>query len=48
MAVLNCLACHGSMKKTTMSRGNFTRIIFALIVLILGIVITIAIPIIGW
>jgi hypothetical protein len=36
------------MRKKTQSRGNFIGIILALIVLTVGVIITIAIPIIGW
>jgi ribosomal protein L37AE/L43A len=43
-----CQQCGGVMKKTVISSGNCTGIVVALIVFCGGIVIAVAIPVIGW
>jgi hypothetical protein len=43
-----CHACGGSMRKTVMSSGNCSGIAGALLVLTAGLVIFVALPVIGW
>jgi hypothetical protein len=43
-----CQACGGMMKKKTVSSGNFAGLVLALLVLLTGIIITVAIPVVGW
>lgn len=43
-----CPSCRGGMIKKTQSSGNFTGLIGAIVVLMLGIAVTIFIPVIGW
>ena len=44
MAKLDCQQCGGVMKKAAFSSGNFTGIIFALIVFFLGVWLLVTIP----
>lgn len=48
MKGIECKQCGGAMKKATVSSGNFTGILIALIVLVAGIVVFIMIPVFGW
>lgn len=43
-----CQLCGGSMTKKTLSSGNCGGLALALIVLVVGLIITVAIPVIGW
>jgi hypothetical protein len=43
-----CQACGGEMVKKRTSSGNCLGIAIALIVFVVGLVITIAIPVVGW
>jgi hypothetical protein len=43
-----CRQCGGEMGKKTLSQGNFIGILLALIVFIIGVALTITIPILGW
>ena len=43
-----CPTCSGPMRKATTSSGNFVGIVLALIVFVVGLAITILIPLLGW
>jgi ssDNA-binding Zn-finger/Zn-ribbon topoisomerase 1 len=45
---LSCQQCGGDMVKRTISSGNCSGIIMALIVLAVGVVLIVTIPILGW
>ncbi len=43
-----CQQCGGKMRKTVVSSGNCSGLVLALIALCVGVIITFAIPVIGW
>lgn len=43
-----CPTCEGAMKKTTTSSGNLVGIVLAFVVFVVGLAITIPIPLLGW
>jgi len=45
---LKCQQCGGVMVKKTISSGNCSGLVLALIVFCVGVVISIMIPVIGW
>lgn len=48
MRELECKQCGGVMRKDTITSGNFTGILFGLILIIVGVVVFIAFPVVGW